>query len=118
MTSLKLIGVSAVLALTLSAPAGFAKQPVATPVATHTPGAMARAALAARAAMQRKMAAAHTPAPKSPTAPAAPASAAKAGNLGPGEHSAISIACSQKADAQGLHGQARQAFRSKCKHGG
>ena len=36
----------------------------------------------------------------------------------PGEHSAISIACSKKADAQGLHGDARQRFRNKCKHGG
>jgi psiF repeat len=32
---------------------------------------------------------------------------------------AISKACSKQADAKGLHGKARKAFRAKCKrHGG
>jgi hypothetical protein len=31
---------------------------------------------------------------------------------------ALSKSCSQQADAQGLHGKARKAFRSKCKQGG
>jgi hypothetical protein len=32
---------------------------------------------------------------------------------------AISKSCSQQADAKGLHGKARKAFRAKCKrHGG
>lgn len=33
------------------------------------------------------------------------------------ERSAQSKACSMKADQQGLHGKARKAFRSACKHG-
>ena len=31
---------------------------------------------------------------------------------------AISLSCSQQADAQGLHGKARKAFRSQCKRSG
>ena len=31
---------------------------------------------------------------------------------------AISLSCSQQADAKGLHGKARKAFRSKCKRRG
>lgn len=44
------------------------------------------------------------------TLSAAPADAATK------ERSAISKDCSAKADAQNLHGKARHAFRSKCKH--
>jgi hypothetical protein len=35
----------------------------------------------------------------------------------PIQRSARSIECSKQADAQGLHGKARQAFRRKCKKG-
>ena len=31
---------------------------------------------------------------------------------------AISLSCSQQADAKGLHGKARKAFRSQCKRRG
>jgi hypothetical protein len=31
--------------------------------------------------------------------------------------SALSLECSKKADAQGLHGRARKKFRSACKRG-
>jgi hypothetical protein len=31
--------------------------------------------------------------------------------------SAVSIECSRQADAKGLHGKARQSFRSRCKRG-
>jgi psiF repeat len=34
-----------------------------------------------------------------------------------GEHSAKSIECSQKADAQNLHGKPRRHFMHECKHG-
>ncbi|MGQ0456918.1 MAG: PsiF family protein [Hyphomicrobium sp.] len=40
--------------------------------------------------------------------PAKPAKAAKV-------HSPESIACSQQADAKGLHGKERKAFRATCK---
>jgi hypothetical protein len=44
-----------------------------------------------------------------------PASAALFGR----SKQAISKSCSQQADAKGLHGKARKAFRAKCKrHGG
>ena len=33
-------------------------------------------------------------------------------------HSAVSLDCSKQADAKGLHGKAREVFRSKCKHAG
>jgi hypothetical protein len=35
----------------------------------------------------------------------------------PKPRSAISIECSKKADAQGLHGKKRRDFRAKCKKG-
>jgi hypothetical protein len=35
----------------------------------------------------------------------------------PKPRSAKSIECSKQADAKGLHGKERQAFRSKCKRG-
>ena len=115
MNSMKWIGAGAGLALALSASPSFANQPVAQ----HTPGvlAKAKAALAAKAATHRKAAPvpAHSmPASRPTMAAKPPASIATA----PGEHSAISIACSKKADAQGLHGDARRSFRNKCKHGG
>jgi hypothetical protein len=31
---------------------------------------------------------------------------------------AISLECSKQADAKGLHGKAREAFRNSCKKGG
>ena len=51
-----------------------------------------------------------------------PGSAASAPSAGrsaapTAERSAQSKACSMKADQQGLHGKARKAFRSACKHG-
>lgn len=33
-------------------------------------------------------------------------------------HSAVSLDCSKQADAKGLHGKKREAYRSKCKHAG
>ena len=35
----------------------------------------------------------------------------------PAERSAKSIECSQKAEAQGLHGKPRRRFMHECKHG-
>jgi len=35
----------------------------------------------------------------------------------PGARSAKSIECSQKADAQNLHGKPRKRFMHECKHG-
>ena len=51
-----------------------------------------------------------TPAP----AAAAPAAAAPATT----DKKAVSKACSDQANAQGLHGKARKKFRSECKHNG
>jgi hypothetical protein len=48
-------------------------------------------------------------------APATPAPAATGGKM---DKTAISKACSQQADAQGLHGKARKSFRNKCKENG
>jgi hypothetical protein len=53
---------------------------------------------------------AQTPPPPSSTAPGAAPSAA--------DKQAISKACSQQADAKGLHGKERQKFRSACKRRG
>jgi hypothetical protein len=52
---------------------------------------------------------------RNPTNPA-PA-AAQPSATSPGKR-AISLSCSQQADAKGLHGRARKAFRSQCKRGG
>jgi psiF repeat len=53
-----------------------------------------------------------TPAPApAATAPAAAAPAAT-------DKKAISKACSDQANAKGLHGKARKKFRSECKHNG
>jgi hypothetical protein len=51
--------------------------------------------------------------PTSPTSPTAPAAGAK----DPGARSARSLECSQKADAQSLHGKPRKRFMRDCKHG-
>jgi hypothetical protein len=48
-------------------------------------------------------------------APAAPPAAAKTGDA---DKKAISKACSDQANAKGLHGKARKKFRSECKHNG
>ena len=53
-----------------------------------------------------------TPAPA--PAAAAPAAAAPATT----DKKAVSKACSDQANAQGLHGKARKKFRSECKHNG
>ena len=52
-------------------------------------------------------------------APAATRSnnAAPARSSNPGERSARSIECSQKADAQDLHGKPRKHFMNRCKKG-
>jgi psiF repeat len=50
-------------------------------------------------------------------APAAPAAATKTTDA-TADKSAISKACSQQADAKGLHGKARKKFRSQCKKNG
>ncbi len=52
-------------------------------------------------------------------APAAPAAAPAAKAATPKkERSAISVKCSQDADAKGLHGKARHKFRSDCMKAG
>lgn len=57
---------------------------------------------------------AQTPAPATPAAPAAaPAPAPMAAGM---DKKAISKACSDDADKQGLKGKPRKTFRSKCKH--
>jgi hypothetical protein len=48
------------------------------------------------------------------TLPAAP----RAGADDPAVRSAKSIECSQKADAQDLHGKPRKRFMRECRHGG
>ena len=48
----------------------------------------------------------------------APASAAGTPAKSDAGKSAISKACSQQADAKGLHGDARKKFRSACKKNG
>jgi hypothetical protein len=52
------------------------------------------------------------PAPSSAPAASAPAAAAAT------DKKAISKACSDQANAKGLHGKARKKFRSECKHNG
>lgn len=54
---------------------------------------------------------AQTQPPATGAAAAAPAPAAP-------EKTAVSKACSQQADAKGLHGKARKTFRSECKKNG
>ncbi len=46
-----------------------------------------------------------------------PNTAARARNSDPGGRSARSIECSQKADAQDLHGKPRKHFMHRCKGG-
>ncbi|MCI0465795.1 MAG: PsiF family protein [Beijerinckiaceae bacterium] len=53
--------------------------------------------------------------------PPAPAAPAPAPSIPPGDYlarRAKAKECSVKADAQGLHGEARKAFREKCKKEG
>jgi hypothetical protein len=52
-----------------------------------------------------------TPAP-------APAASAPAAAAATSDKKAISKACSDQANAKGLHGKARKKFRSDCKHSG
>ena len=49
---------------------------------------------------------------RNPTNPAAQPSAPSPGKR------AISLRCTQQADAKGLHGKARKAFRSRCERSG
>jgi hypothetical protein len=49
-------------------------------------------------------------------APAAPAAPAAAPSKMTPEKKAVSKACSDQADAKGLHGKERKKFRSECKH--
>lgn len=56
-----------------------------------------------------------------PTAPAAPKMAPMTAPMtAPGaaatDKKAVSKACTDQADAKGLHGKARKKFRSECKH--
>jgi psiF repeat len=53
---------------------------------------------------------AQNPAPAPSSAPPAGAAAT--------DKKAISKACSDQANAKGLHGKARKKFRSECKHSG
>jgi hypothetical protein len=56
--------------------------------------------------------------PASPAAKPAATSPAAASTPAPAKpRSALSLECSKKADAQGLHGKARKKFRSECKRG-
>jgi psiF repeat len=50
--------------------------------------------------------------------PPAPAAGAPAAAAPATDKKAISKACSDQANAQGLHGKARKKFRSDCKHHG
>jgi hypothetical protein len=54
------------------------------------------------------------PASAPSTSATAPAAAAPAAT----DKKAISKACSDQANAKGLHGKARKKFRSECKHNG
>ncbi|HTV31902.1 MAG TPA: PsiF family protein [Methylocella sp.] len=58
-----------------------------------------------------------TPMPTAPAAPTAPAVPSGKGITNDAEKAAKAKACSEQADAQGLHGKARKAFRAKCKAG-
>ena len=55
----------------------------------------------------------NSPAPAPSTSATAPAAAPAAT-----DKKAISKACSDQANAKGLHGKARKKFRSECKHNG
>jgi hypothetical protein len=55
-----------------------------------------------------------TPAP-APAPAAQPAAPAAMGAMT--DKKAMSKACSDQANAKGLHGKARKKFRSECKHG-
>ena len=50
-----------------------------------------------------------------PAAAGAPAASSK---MGGADKKAISKACSDQANAKGLHGKERKKFRSECKHHG
>jgi psiF repeat len=56
---------------------------------------------------------AQNPPPAPATSATAPAAASAAT-----DKKAISKACSDQANAKGLHGKARKKFRSECKHNG
>jgi hypothetical protein len=58
---------------------------------------------------------AQTPAPTTPASAAQPAAAAMGAAT---DKKAISNACSDQANAQGLKGKARKKFRSACKKNG
>ena len=79
-------------------------------------GACAALALASTAA-SAQMAPANKTAPAAKTAAMAPAKAPEKvkGPATTAPKTAESKACSAEADAKGLHGKARKAFRSKCK---
>ena len=70
---------------------GFAQMPAATPAAPAAPGV-----------------------PKAPAIPKAPAMP-KVPTADDTVKKAKAQECSAKADAQGLHGKAREEFRAKCK---
>jgi len=60
-----------------------------------------------------------TPAPAaSPAAPATPAAKPAKVKMSAADKAALSKKCSADADAKGLHGKAREKFRSDCKKGG
>jgi hypothetical protein len=50
--------------------------------------------------------------------PPAAGGAPAASKMGGADKKAISKACSDQANAKGLHGKARKKFRSECKHNG
>jgi hypothetical protein len=58
-------------------------------------------------------AAAQTP----PPGPTPPAQATAPASAPPGDKTTFSKSCTAQADAKGLHGKARKAFRSECKKG-
>jgi hypothetical protein len=53
-----------------------------------------------------------------PPAPAPAAQPAAPAKMAPDDKKAVSKACSDQANAKGLHGKERKKFRSDCKHSG
>jgi hypothetical protein len=79
-------------------------------------GATLCLAICAGAALAQNPPPASPPAPAATPAPAAAPTTATA--PAPGSKKAISKACTDQANAKGLHGKARKKFRSDCKKNG
>jgi len=81
-------------------------------------GATLCLAICAGAALAQNPPPASTPAPAATPAPAPGAAPTTATAPAPGSKKAISKACTDQANAKGLHGKARKKFRSDCKKNG